>query len=105
MEIQGPGNAAATPQQAEAAPDRRMAEAKKVAREFEAVFLTQVVDEMMRTVNVGSFGGGHAEETWRSFLARAFADEIASSGSFGVAQSVERMVATYYGASIKETDT
>lgn len=105
MEIQGPGSVAAAAARTETDTDRRMAEAKKVAREFEAVFLTQVVDEMMRTVDVGNFGAGHAEETWRSFLARAFADEIADSGSFGVAESVERMVANYYGHSVKETET
>ncbi|SFP65667.1 rod-binding protein [Tranquillimonas alkanivorans] len=74
-----------------AAPDK----AKDAAREFEAVFLTQAVEEMMRSVDLGSFGGGHAEETWRSFLAKAFADEIAAQGLTGISDSVERAIGAY----------
>ncbi len=68
---------------------------KTTAREFEALFLTQAVDEMMKTVDLGSFGGGNAEETWRSFLARAIADEIAGKSSIGLANSVETSIAAY----------
>jgi len=73
--------------------------AQNAAREFEALFLTQAVEEMMRSVDVGDFGGGHAEETWRSFLARAIADEIAAQGRTGVAQSVQSVIASYNAAS------
>ncbi len=72
---------------------------KDTAKEFEAVFLTQAVEEMMKTIDLGSFGGGHAEETWRSFLARAFADQIAGQGGTGISQSVESTIAAYRGAS------
>jgi flagellar protein FlgJ len=78
-----------------AAPDA----AQNAAREFEALFLTQAVEEMMRSVDVGNFGGGHAEETWRSFLARAVADEIAGQGRTGIAQSVQSVIASYNAAS------
>jgi flagellar protein FlgJ len=78
-----------------AAPDA----AQSAAREFEALFLTQAVEEMMRSVDVGSFGGGHAEETWRSFLAQAVADEIAAQGRTGLAQSVQSVIASYNAAS------
>ncbi|MAL99460.1 MAG: hypothetical protein CL583_13540 [Alteromonadaceae bacterium] len=71
------------------------AEAKRVAREFEATFLTQVMEEMLKTVDTGSLDGGFAEEQWRSFLARAYADEMASRGTTGIAQSVERSIAAY----------
>ncbi|GHF36286.1 rod-binding protein [Seohaeicola zhoushanensis] len=70
-------------------------EAKKAAREFEAVFLTQTVDEMLKSVDIGSFGGGEAEETWRSFLARAYADQIAEQNSTGIARSVLQTIAAY----------
>lgn len=78
-----------------AAPDA----AQSAAREFEAVFLTQAVEDMMRSVDVGGFGGGHAEETWRSFLARAVADEIAAQGRTGLAQGVQSAIAAYDAAS------
>ncbi len=59
------------------------------------MFLPQVVDEMMRSVDMGEFGGGHGEETWRSFLARAFAEEIAGQGGTGIARSIEAGIAAY----------
>ena len=73
-------------------------EAKRVAREFEATFLSQVMEEMLKTVNIGSLSGGYAEETWRTFLARAYADEMAARGTTGIAQSVERSIAAYRDA-------
>lgn len=74
------------------------AESKKVAKEFEAVFLTQVMEEMLKTVKLGEMDGGFAEETWRTFLARAYADQLADQGTTGIANSVERSIAAYRGA-------
>ena len=71
------------------------AAAHAAAREFEAMFLAQAVEEMLRSVDIGAMGGGHAEETWRSFLARAYADELAARGTTGIAQSVEAAMAAY----------
>ena len=73
-------------------------QARQVARDFEATFLTQVMEEMLKTVETGSLGGGFAEEQWRSFLARAYADEMADRGTTGIAQSVERSIAAYRDA-------
>lgn len=80
----------ATPQ-----PQAAETAAGATGREFEALFLTQAVDEMMKTVDLGSFGAGNAEETWRSFLARAIADEIAGKSSIGLARNVETTIAAY----------
>lgn len=74
-------------------------QAKTVARDFEATFLSQVMEEMLKTVDLGALDGGFAEETWRSFLARAYADEMAGQGTTGIAQSVERSIAAYRAAS------
>jgi peptidoglycan hydrolase FlgJ len=82
-------NRAPTP----AAPDRT----KTVAQKFEAVFLTEMLNQMMSTVKVGNLDGGHAEETWRIFLARAMADQIAGTGTTGIARSVEHMLKAYNG--------
>ena len=53
---------------------------RTAAKEFEAVFLSQVMDEMLKTVNLGELGGGFAEETWRSFLAQAYAEPARAAG-------------------------
>ncbi len=66
-----------------------------VARDFEAVLLGQMVNEMLATVEVGSFGGGFAEETWRSLLAEEYANQIAQSGTTGISQSIESAIRSY----------
>ncbi|MBV1863801.1 MAG: hypothetical protein KUG74_05125 [Rhodobacteraceae bacterium] len=73
-------------------------EAKEAARKFESLFLSQVVEEMIKTVDIGNFGGGDAEEKWRSFLATAVADEIALQGNTGIAQSIETAINSYKSA-------
>ncbi|MEO0712353.1 MAG: hypothetical protein AAFU41_11595 [Pseudomonadota bacterium] len=65
------------------------------AQEFEAVFLTQAIDEMLKTVKIGSMGGGHAEETWRGFLAKSIADEIAQSGVTNISGGVTTAISAY----------
>ena len=71
------------------------------AKEFEAMFLGQMVDEMLSTVNIGSFGGGHAEETWRSFLSNAIGESIAEQTSTGIARSIETAMARYQSGAEK----
>lgn len=86
-------NAISLPSQA-VRPDNQAA-VSKVAQEFEAVFLTQAVDEMMKTVKMGGFSGGSGEEQWKSFLSKEFANEIARGRNTGIAQSVEKMLKAY----------
>lgn len=69
-------------------------------QEFEAVFLTQAIDEMLKTVNIGSMGGGHAEETWRGFLAKSIADEIAQSGVTNISGGVSTAISAYRDLSL-----
>lgn len=70
---------------------------ERVAREFEAVFLSTVIEEMLKTGQPQTFGGGHAEEMWRSVMARAYADQVAASGGVGLAEAV--------GESIRAAET
>ena len=71
---------------------------KIAAKEFETVFLSQVMDEMLKTVKLGSLDGGFAEETWRSFLAQAYAEQLAEQGTTGIARSVEESITAYKAA-------
>ena len=93
MEIGAASNLRAQVELARTAPEDETA--RRIAREFEAVFLSQAVEEMLKNVDIGSFGGGHAEETWRSFLARAYAEELAAQGTTGIARGVESTIAAY----------
>ncbi|MBW4961652.1 rod-binding protein [Sulfitobacter sp. CW3] len=67
----------------------------KSSQDFEAMFLGQMVDEMLSTVNIGDFGGGHAEETWRSFLSDAIGRSIAEQNSTGIAKGIEAAIQRY----------
>ena len=65
------------------------------AKDIEAMFLGQMVDEMLSTVDVGDFGGGHAEETWRSFLSNAIGQSIADQSSTGIARHIASAMERY----------
>jgi Rod binding domain-containing protein len=57
--------------------------------EFESVFLSAMLAPMFETVSTdGPFGGGEAEETWRSLLAEQYAGSISRAGGIGIADSV-----------------
>jgi Rod binding domain-containing protein len=64
----------------------------RVASEFEAVFLSTVVEGMLKTGQAETFGGGHAEEMWRSVMARAYADQITAAGGIGLAEAVAESI-------------
>jgi peptidoglycan hydrolase FlgJ len=71
---------------------------RDTARNFEAAMVATMVESMMVTGKVETFGGGHAEEMWRSFQARAIADQIAAQGGIGLARSVETAMRSYGAA-------
>lgn len=68
-------------------------EAVKVAREFEAAFLGQMLQPMFTNVDAASpFGGGAAEQTFRPMLINEFANAISARGGVGVADAVLREI-------------
>ena len=83
---------------APAAPARApRGDAARVAGEFESVFLTRVVEEMLSTSG-DMFGGGPADGMWRGVMAKAVADGIVRDGGVGLAPSVEASIAAYGAA-------
>ncbi len=68
-----------------------LAAKKKVAKDFETFFASQMLDQMFSGVKTDSlFGGGHGEEMFRSVLLNSYAKEIGKRGSLGVADQVLR---------------
>jgi flagellar protein FlgJ len=64
-------------------------EAKKAAQEFEAMFLTQMLETMFKDVPTGgAFGGGPAEDIYRSFMLKEYGTAIAKAGGIGLADTV-----------------
>ncbi len=63
------------------------------AREFEAMFVTQMLKPMFDTLKTdGMFGGGQGEETYRGLLVDEYGKEIARAGGIGIADSIARQM-------------
>lgn len=69
--------------------------ATQTANDFEAVFLTQFVDQMMKTSGDTAFGGKEQAEMWRSFMSEAVAKHLVEQGGLGLAGSVDQMLNAY----------
>lgn len=62
---------------------------REAAVEFEAVFAAQMLKPMFEDLSSdGLFGGGHAEDIYRSLMVREFGKLIAQRGGFGLADAV-----------------
>lgn len=73
--------------------DARRANAK--AADFEAVFLSQFVDQMMKTTGDTAFGGEKQAEMWRSFMSEAVAKHLVEQGGLGLTGQVSEMLSAY----------
>ncbi|TDK50208.1 rod-binding protein [Antarcticimicrobium luteum] len=67
----------------------------RLAKEFEAVFLSQFVDQMMKTVDYGPAAGGQGAEIWRSFLSQAMAEQLSERGGLGLSANIAQMLNAY----------
>lgn len=68
---------------------------RAVAEEFEAVFLSTMMQHMFSGLETdGPFGGGQSEETWRSLLIEEYGKSIAAAGGIGIADEIARELLT-----------
>jgi Rod binding domain-containing protein len=81
----------AGPAQPTAAELAKRSQIKQTAQDFEASFLSVMMQQMFTGISTdGPFGGGPGEEMFRSVLTDAMAKQVARSGGVGVAATVER---------------
>jgi flagellar protein FlgJ len=74
------------------------AAAKKVSREFEALFVGLMLKSMRATVGKDELtGGGHGEEVYRSLLDQEYATAIAQQGSLGLGRLIEQQLESTNG--------
>lgn len=67
--------------------------ARAAAEEFEQTFLTTMLESMFQGVKTSApFGGGHAEQQFRSVLLGEYAKDMAKGGSIGIADEVYREI-------------
>jgi peptidoglycan hydrolase FlgJ len=63
----------------------------KAARDFEAVFVGQMLEQMWSETGAdGAFGGGNGEKVFRSLMIQSVGQQIANNGGIGLAASVKR---------------
>jgi Rod binding domain-containing protein len=67
--------------------------AKQTAQDFEAQFLSQMVEQMFSGVGTsGLFGGGNGEKMFRSMMFEQYGKVLARAGGIGIADAVQREI-------------
>ncbi len=62
----------------------------QAAKDFEAVFVSQMLQPMWEGVEVDDqFGGGHGEEVVRGLLIQEYGKAISKSGGFGLSDAIK----------------
>ena len=70
-----------------------LAALRRSARDFEAVFLAQMLQPMVTSPGAEApFGGGFAEDLWRGLLADEMGKSISRAGGVGIADAVVAQV-------------
>jgi Rod binding domain-containing protein len=69
------------------------AKAVRAAKEFEAVFLAEMLRPMVAGLTPEApFGGGIAEDMWRSLQADEYGKAVVRSGGIGVSDAVAKQI-------------
>jgi Rod binding domain-containing protein len=70
---------------------KAMRDVEKSAREFEAVFISQMFEQMWAGIKTdGPMGGGTGEQIFRSLMIQDIGRQMASQGGIGLADTVKR---------------
>ncbi len=86
--------------------EREIAQVKKLAREFESIFLEQMFRSMRSSVQKsGLIDGGNAEEIYTSMLDSEYAKEMSAQGNAGLAQMIERQLMQSMGIKSEASGT
>ncbi len=68
-------------------------QARKIARDFESFFLSQMLQPMFRdTAPEAPFSGGAGEDAWRSMQVDEYGKAIARSGGIGISDMIYREI-------------
>lgn len=62
----------------------------KVAEEFEAVFLSEMLKHVFKDMDADpNFGGGSTEEIWKGFMIEEYGKVMARTGGVGIAPQIK----------------
>ena len=68
------------------------APAAKAAKEFEAMFLSEMLAPMFQGVSRSSLFGGPGQEIWTSMLTQEYARTLAQGGGIGIGDAMMRQL-------------
>jgi flagellar protein FlgJ len=75
---------------ADAASGKDLTKAAQAAKDFEAVFITEMLKPMFSMIEVDeTFGGGKGEEVFRDFMVQEYGKMITKQGGIGIAAHVK----------------
>ncbi|MBK1840831.1 rod-binding protein [Azospirillum sp. YIM B02556] len=95
----------ATPTPATATPAVPNPEAAdKVAKEFEAMLVGQLMESMFAGMRESPLfgGGGPAEKPWRSMMLQEYGKAIAESGTLGIGRMTQDEIARLYASQAEQ---
>ena len=73
--------------------EKDMAKIEKTAEDFEAFFITKMMESMFEGISTdGMFGGGNGEKVFRSLLINEYGKAMAKTGTVGVADYVMKSI-------------
>jgi len=71
--------------------NRKIEDIDAAAKDFEAVFITQMIQQLFSEVEVDPlFGGGKGEEVFKTFLFDEYGKTLSQAGGIGIAENVKR---------------
>jgi Rod binding domain-containing protein len=74
----------------------------KKSKDFESMFMSQMLQPMFEGVGVDPlFGGGHGEEVMRSFLIQEYGKAMSVGGHLGIADAVKSALIRSQDAAMK----
>lgn len=72
---------------------KNIGEIEKTAKEFEAVFISEMLGHMFNGLEVDPvFGGGQGEEMFRSLLVQEYGKSLASTQGIGLSDQLQKMM-------------
>lgn len=73
--------------------EKQRQQARKVAQDFEGLFIGMMMKSMRETVGKDPItNGGHGEDVYRSILDQQYVDAAVKRGGFGLAKQIEREI-------------
>ena len=65
----------------------------EAAKQFEGVFLSEMMSHMFESVKTDTeFGGGQGEDMFKSLLVNEYGKQMANAGGIGIADQLQKMM-------------